>query len=116
MAFSDELAESALESCARVVFDRAGLPPPVLQATIANRDDEFIGRVDFYWPEYQTIAEADGMAKYDDPGRARREVKRDIRLREVGNKVVHFTWDELFNHRERVITRVRTAFGARTPY
>jgi hypothetical protein len=114
--FSDELAESVLESCARVIFAEAGLPPPVLQAAIADEDGEFVGRVDFYWPEYRTIAEADGMAKYDDPNRARREVKRDIRLREAGNKVVHFTWDELFNQRDRVIGRVRTAFTARTPY
>lgn len=114
--FSDELAESVLESCARVVFARAGLPPPVLQAAIAGIDGEFVARVDFYWPEYHTIAEADGMAKYDDPSRARREVKRDIRLREAGNKVVHFTWGELFNQRERVIARVRTAFAASTAY
>lgn len=114
--FSDELAESVLESCARVVFAQAGLPPPVLQAAIVSTDGEFVGRVDFYWPDYQTIAEADGMAKYDDPSRARREVKRDIGLREAGNKVVHFTWDELFNQRGRVIARVRTAFKAPTPY
>lgn len=116
VSFADELAESVLESCARVVFDHAGLPPPVLQATIAGKNGEFAGRVDFYWPEYQTIAEADGMAKYDNPGRARYEVKRDILLREAGNKVVHFTWDELFNRRERVIGRVRTAFTAATSY
>lgn len=116
VSFADELAESALESCARVVFAQAGLPPPILQAAIANQNDEFIGRVDFYWPEYQTIAEADGMAKYDNPGRAKHEVKRDILLREAGNKVVHFTWDELFNRQAAVVGRVRTAFAAATPY
>ena len=88
----------------------------MLQATIADKDGEFIGRVDFYWPEYQTIAEADGMAKYGDPGRARHEIKRDIRLREAGNKVVHFTWAELFGPETRVPTRIRTAFTALTPY
>jgi hypothetical protein len=115
-SFADELAESALESCARVVFAQAGLPPPVLQAVIASTSGEFIGRVDFYWPQYRTIAEADGMAKYDNPGRARHEVKRDILLREAGNKVVHFTWEELFNRSEQVAGRVRTAFAAPTPY
>lgn len=114
--FSDELAESVLESCARVVFAQAGLPPPVLQAAIAGKDGEFAGRVDFYWPEYETIAEADGMAKYADPGRARHEVKRDIRLREAGKKVVHFTWDELFNRQKRLISRLRGAFAATTAY
>jgi hypothetical protein len=83
----------------RVIFAQAGLPPPVLQAAIAGKDGEFAGRVDFYWPEYHTIAETDEMAKYDDLSRARREVKRDIRLREADNKVVHFTRGELFNQR-----------------
>lgn len=114
--FSDELAESVLESCARVVFSQAGLPPPILQAAIAGKSGEFIGRVDFYWPQFQTIAEADGMAKYADPNRARNEVRRDILLREAGNKVVHFTWHELLNQRDLVVTRVRTAFTASTPY
>lgn len=116
VAFADELAESVLESCARVVFAQAGLPPPTLQATIADKNGEFIGRVDFYWPQYQTIAESDGMAKYADPGRARYQIKRDILLREAGNKVVHFTWDEVFNRESALVERVRTAFAAATPY
>jgi hypothetical protein len=116
VSFADECAESVLESCARVVFAQAGLPPPVLQADIADKNGEFIGRVDFYWPQYQTIAEADGMAKYDNPWRARHEIKRDILLREAGNKVVHFTWDELFNREAAVIGRVRTAYASATPY
>ena len=111
--FSSEDAGSVLESCARVVFAEAGLPAPVLQAAIATADAEFIGRVDFCWPAYQVIAEADGMAKYDDPRRAREQIMRDIRLRDAGYKVVHFTWSELFGTRERVIARIRAAFAAR---
>lgn len=114
--FSSEDAESALESCARVVFAEAGLPAPVLQAAIATADAEFIARVDFCWPAYQVVAEADGMAKYDDPGRARDQIMRDIRLRDAGYKVVHFTWGELFRTPERVIARIRSAFGASTSY
>jgi hypothetical protein len=116
VAFSDELAESALESCARVVFAQAGLPHALLQVTIANDRGEFIGRVDFYWQQYWTIAEADGMAKYDDPKKAREQIRRDIRLRDAGFKVVHFTWAELFRTPASVIERVRTAFAAPTGY
>jgi len=116
VAFSNELAESPLESCARVVFADAGLPPPFLQVPIASDSGEFIGRVDFYWQEYQTIAEADGMAKYDDPDRAREQIRRDIRLRDARFKVVHFTWTELFRTPVVVIERVRAAFRAPTGY
>ena len=114
--FGNEDAGSVLESCARVVFAEAGLPAPVLQAAIATADAEFIARVDFCWPAYQVIAEADGMAKYDDPRRARDQIMRDIRLRDAGYKVVHFTWGELFGAPERVITRIRTAFAATSSY
>lgn len=115
-AFSSEDAESVLESCARVVFAEEGLPAPVLQAAIATADGEFIGRVDFCWPAYRVIAEADGMAKYDDPRRAREQIMRDIRLRDAGYKVVHFTWNELFRTPERVIDRIRAAFAAPSSY
>ena len=60
-------------------------------------------RVDICWPAYQVIAEADGMAKYDDPRRAKAQIMRDIRLRDAGYKVVHFTWSELSGTPERVI-------------
>jgi hypothetical protein len=114
--FSNADAGSVLESCARVVFADAGLPAPVLQAAIATDDAEFIGRVDFCWPAHQVIAEADGMAKYDDPRRAREQITRDTRLRDAGYKVVHFTWSELFETPERVIARIRAAFAAPTSY
>jgi predicted transcriptional regulator of viral defense system len=60
--FSDERAESALESCARVAFAEAGLEPPDLQVTIHGPDWSY--RVDLCWPEHRVIAEADGLAKY----------------------------------------------------
>jgi hypothetical protein len=114
--FSDGLAESVLESAARVIFARAGLPPPVLQARIMDGRLRFIGRADFCWESQRTVAEADGMAKYDDPARAREQIRRDIRLRDAGYKVVHFTWAELFGDPDAVIRRIRRAFAAPSPY
>lgn len=114
--FSDELAESVLESAARVTFARAGLPPPRLQMDIVDDAYRLIGRVDFLWEQHRTIVEADGMGKYEDPERAREQIRRDIRLREAGFKVVHFTWAELFGDPARVIARIRKAFEAPSPY
>lgn len=102
------LAESVLESCARVVFHEHGLPRPELQVSISNR--EFIGRVDFCWMPYRTIAEADGLIKYQEPTKAIDELRRDRLLREAGYEVVHFTWRELFGDPARVVARVRHAF------
>lgn len=114
--FSDELTESVLESASRVIFAQAGLRPPRLQTDILDEAFRFIGRVDFLWDEHRTIVEADGMGKYGDPERAREQIRRDIRLREAGYKVVHFTWAELFSDPARVIARIRRAFAAPSPY
>ncbi|HEX4658645.1 MAG TPA: type IV toxin-antitoxin system AbiEi family antitoxin domain-containing protein [Streptosporangiaceae bacterium] len=113
VAFSDHRSESVLESCARVTFDDYGLPAPELQVDIG--DDQFIGRVDFYWGKYLTIAEADGMLKYADATRAVKQLERDQMLREAGYKVVHFTWRQLFRETDRLIARIRDAFARRGP-
>ena len=108
--FASPLAESALESCARVAFDEHGLPAPALQVHILGADGGLIARVDFYWARYRTIAEADGLLKYQGGEDAIAELKRDRLLREAGYEVVHFTWKELFGDPGRVVDRVRAGF------
>jgi predicted transcriptional regulator of viral defense system len=114
--FSDELAESVLESAARVAFAQFGLPAPQLQTDIYDDKFRLIGRADFLWEDQRTVGEADGMAKYEEAGREGAQIRRDIRLREVGYKVVHFTWAELFGEPARVIVRFHDAFAASSPY
>ena len=73
--FADGLAESVLESCARVLFRDHGLPPPELQVHITGRDRTMIARVDFFWRRYGVVAETDGLLKYDSGlGRLREDV------------------------------------------
>ncbi len=109
--FSDPRAESVLESCARVVFHERGLDPPELQFTITGPDFRYT--VDFYWAEHQVIAEADGTMKYSDAQRAIRQLERDQKLRDLGYRVVHFTWRELFQSPAAVIERIRKAWAAK---
>jgi very-short-patch-repair endonuclease len=90
--------------------DKFGLEPPQLQVNI--RDTAFIGRVDFCWAAHNTIAEADGLAKYTQKADILAQFRRDRLLRDVGYKVVHFTWRELFETPEVVIDRIRKAFAA----
>jgi hypothetical protein len=108
--FSDGLAESAFESIARLAFHDAGLPPPELQAEVGG-DGRVIARVDFYWPAHSTIAEADGAAKYQYPGVARRQLQRDAELREAGFQVVHFNWQEFHISPDQVVQSIRAAFA-----
>ena len=107
-AFSDQRAESPLESCARVVFAQHGLPTPDLQVELGG--DRFVGRVDFYWPEYATVAEADGALKYVNRNRAVDQLERDQELRAAGFRAVHFTWNQLFKEQLRVIGWIKSAF------
>jgi predicted transcriptional regulator of viral defense system len=106
--FADRRSESVLESIARVAFAEHGLPPPDLQVDV--RGDGFIGRVDFMWPEFVTIAEVDGAMKYDDRSAAMKQLRRDARLRDAGYEVVHFNWQEITAEPGRVAASIRAAF------
>jgi len=106
--FADKLSESPLESIARVVFRDVGLPPPELQVWVGGA--EVVGRVDFLWRRFRTVAEVDGRLKYADPARAIQQLERDKRLRDAGYEVVHFSWQEITQNPAYVGTTVRTAF------
>ena len=108
-AFSDHRAESALESIGRVVFREYRLPAPELQVWVGG-DLGVVGRADYFWPRYRTIAEADGAIKYADPRQAMRQLDRDARLRDAGFEVVHFTWQEITLTPWQVAERIRAAF------
>lgn len=106
--FADGLAESVLESIARVLFRECGLPPPELQIELGG--DGVSYRVDFMWKQFRTIAEVDGKLKYDDRSRFGYERRRDIWLRDAGYEVVHFSWQEITTQPEYVVATLRAAF------
>jgi hypothetical protein len=109
--FSDERAESPLESLSRVIMHERKLPPPELQARITNGYGAEIARVDFFWPQYRTIGEADGAMKYQNPAAARKQLERDKKLRAAGYELVHFGWQGIVYETDQVVGEFRTAFG-----
>lgn len=62
----DGAAESALESISRLRMHEHGLPLPQVQVDIGDEWGGFLARVDFYWPEFGVIGEADGLVKYEE--------------------------------------------------
>jgi very-short-patch-repair endonuclease len=82
LALADAFAESPLESITRLALHDDGFPAPRLQQWI-GRD-----RVDFYWPEYRFVLEADGRAKYEAAANWE-EKKREQRLRACRDQVEH---------------------------
>ncbi len=111
LAFADRLSESVGESRTRVLMRDEGLPPPQLQVDFADAQG-FIGRVDFFFPEYNTVVEFDGLLKYGDDSREAliREKLREDRLRALGLEVVRITWQDL-DDPSRVAAMIRSAFA-----
>lgn len=107
------LAESPFESMSRGIFIAAALPAPVLQQSLTGADGGLY-RVDFFWPEYGLIGEADGMSKYaEDPAAFRREKWREDDLRLSGYGFVRWTWHELVCSPEIVTRRIEQAMRNR---
>lgn len=123
LAFGNPRAESALESIARVAFADAHMPAPVLQASFCVNGQWLPERVDFWWPQFRTVTEADGLAKYDaESARERRDLLRRAYLRErriadLGVEVVRFGWEDVVPEADALLPRLCAAFarGRRRP-
>ncbi|MGW6275969.1 hypothetical protein [Kribbella sp. NPDC055071] len=117
IGFGDPRAESVLESITRAVFAAAGLPAPILQAQFWDGAGWMLERVDFWWPWFRTVGEADGLAKYDGdtPEERRRQLRRshrrDQRLSDRAVELVHFGWEDVLDPHSDVIRRLRAAFA-----
>jgi hypothetical protein len=77
-----------------------------------------IGRTDFRWKEYRTLAEFDGKVKYEDRYLASgesaadvlwQEKKREDELRRLGYEIVRIIWADL-DKPLLIARRVRDAF------
>jgi very-short-patch-repair endonuclease len=110
VAEANARAESALESLSRVRLVQQGLPRPEPQVTIDVGPMENY-RVDFYWPAYRVIGEADGLTKYDNPRVLHAEKLREMALHDAGFEVVRWTWHEMWLQPDIVADRVRRAFA-----
>lgn len=87
--FGVEHADSALETVSRVNMMVIGCPRPLLQTRYSDYRG-VIGEVDFDWPEFGVVGEADGAVKYFDPshrsGRTAEQVFLDEKDRHDGSR------------------------------
>lgn len=123
IAFADPRSESALKSVARAAFAEHDLPAPVLQASFWRGSGWMPQRVNFWWPQYRTFAEADGLAKYeaDTPKERRQRMRaafvREQQLADLGLEMVRFGWEDAVDDGKSLCGRLRSAFarGAARP-
>ncbi|QPL05165.1 hypothetical protein ID810_10625 [Actinomyces respiraculi] len=104
VAVADPASESVGESLSRAVMIEENVPLPELQETVRSAQGEFLGRVDFIWPQAGVIGEFDGHVKYSGQltGRNLDTVLLDERRREIdieratGMRVVRWLWEDAF--------------------
>lgn len=99
---ADPRSESPYESWARAIMLQNSLPMPLLQREFFDAAG-FIGRVDFYWPQFRLVGEFDGWVKYDRllrPGQTKEDVLlaqgiRQARIEALGERFIRFDKDDV---------------------
>jgi len=110
--YGEDVGESELERAFLHELRRRGLPEPVAQHPIYDRDG-FIARVDFAYLDVRVAIELDGRRYHDDTVFEYDRDKRD-RLVAIGWAVQEVTWRMLFDHPERVFRRIERTVAERT--
>jgi Protein of unknown function (DUF559) len=87
-----DITRSELEERFLALVAEAGLPRPMVNATIAGYE------VDFFWPEQRLIAETDGAATHLTATAFEQDRERDAALQVAGFRVVRFTWRQVTQH------------------
>jgi hypothetical protein len=103
---ADPHAASVFESLTRLVLRGSGLRPPVSQYTIHSGDGEWIGRVDFAWPEARLVLECDGFEYHSSWDAFNRDRRRWNALNRAGWRVVLVTWHDVVNDPAYVVRAV----------
>lgn len=88
------LAESPMESEARLVMIDGGLPPPVLQYEVEDSWGR-VWRLDYAWPECRVAAEYDGVDWHSGADAFRRDRRRTAALQELGWTIVPIVFEDV---------------------
>jgi very-short-patch-repair endonuclease len=91
---ADALAESPMESEARLAMIDGGLPIPTLQHEIIDGNGE-LRRVDFAWPEQRVAVEYDGVDWHSDPDAMKRDRRRRAALEAVGWVIISIVFEDV---------------------
>jgi hypothetical protein len=105
LELASPLAESPMESEARLVMHDGGLPPPVLQYEIVDLNGE-TRRFDFAWPEFRVAAEYDGVDWHSGPEAFFRDRRRGAAVQDLGWVVVPIVAGDVRNRPVELVARI----------
>jgi len=100
-------ATSVLEARMAALLRVHGVPMPVREHTVLDDDGQFVGRVDFAYPELRYAIEVDGYESHAGLQSFRHDRVRQNDLIDLGWTVHRFTWTEVDRHPSRVAVRIR---------
>jgi hypothetical protein len=105
LELASPLAESPMESEARLVMHDGGLPPPVLQYEIVDLRGK-TRRFDFAWPESRVAAEYDGVDWHSGPEAFFRDRSRGAAVQDLGWVVVPIVAEDVRNRPVELVARI----------
>jgi very-short-patch-repair endonuclease len=79
---------------------------PVPEFTVLDQHGQFVGRVDFAYPELRYAIEVDGYEAHSSLQAFRHDRARQNDLVDLGWTVHRFTWDDVEHHPGRVAQRI----------
>ena len=106
-------AESPYESLTRLLFVRAGFPPPETQIPVLDEYGVVIAVIDMGWREYLVGVDFEGAHHWTNPKQRRWDVERYTRLPELGWTDFRVTSGMVHNMPRVVLNRVGAALIAR---
>jgi hypothetical protein len=103
---ADALAESPMESEARLMMFDGGLPAPALQHEVVDAEGR-VWRLDFAWLDQKVAVEYDGFDWHSDPVVFRRDRLKRASLRAVGWEVTSIVSDDVRRHPDKTVRMLR---------
>ncbi len=105
IALADPLAESPMESEARLAMIDGGLPVPKLQYEVIDGNGER-RRIDFAWPEQMVAVEYDGIDWHSEPDAMKRDRRRRAALEAIGWVVISIVFDDVRYRPREFVARI----------
>ncbi|MDQ3640247.1 MAG: endonuclease domain-containing protein, partial [Actinomycetota bacterium] len=96
--------ESGLEARFLSIVQAAGLPLPVRQRDLGG--EEWVGRVDFLYPEERLVVEIDSARHHTTLSDEAADTDRDRALHEAGYRVVRIGEQLVWHRPQEVVRRV----------